>query len=86
MPLKRNGKGVIRLGDTTDHGGEVISAHKPTDMGRQIACVGDMVRCPKCKGSYPIVEGDPNCTIEGIPMAFDGHKTECGAALISSVD
>ena len=86
MSLKKNGKGVIRLGDTTDHGGEVISVvHKPTDLGKPIACIGDMVKCPKCKGTYPIVEGDLNCKIEGIPVAFEGHKTECGAALISSV-
>ena len=86
MSFKKNGKGVIRLHDTTDHGGEVIQvAHTPTDMGRPIACVGDLVKCPKCKGVYPIIEGYSECTIEGIPVAFDGHKTECGAALISSV-
>jgi uncharacterized Zn-binding protein involved in type VI secretion len=86
VPLKKNGKGVIRLGDTTTHGGKVVSvAHKLTDMGKPIACIGDMVKCPKCKGTYPIVEGDPHCKIEGTPVAFDGHKTECGAALISSI-
>jgi Uncharacterized conserved protein len=85
MTLKRKGKGVIRLGDATTHGGKVISAHKPTDMGRRIACVGDMVTCPKCKGTYPIVEGDPECAIDGDDVAFDGHKTACGARLISSV-
>ena len=54
MSLKKNGKGVIRLGDATDHGGKVISvAHEPTDMGKPIACVGDMVQCPKCRGHIP---------------------------------
>ena len=86
MSLKKNGQGVIRLGDSTTHGGKVISAaHIPTDMGIPIACVGDMTVCPLCKGSFPIVEGDPDCTIGGAPMAFNGHKTACGAALISSV-
>lgn len=86
MSFSRHGKGVIRLGDKTDHGGSVIQvAHKPEDMGIRIATVGDMVRCPKCKGTYAIVEGDANCTIEGMPVAFDGHKTACGAKLISSV-
>jgi len=86
MTIRKNGKGVIRLGDTTSHGGEVISvAHKPKDMGKPIACVGDMVRCPKCKGTYPIAEGDPNYQIENVPVAFDGHKTACGAVLISSI-
>jgi uncharacterized Zn-binding protein involved in type VI secretion len=42
MSLKKNGKGVISLGDATTHGGEVISAaHKLTDMGRRVACIGD---------------------------------------------
>ena len=44
-----------------------------------------MVACPKCEGTYPIVEGDPSCTINGTPVAFEGHKTACGATLISSV-
>ena len=56
MSLKKNGKGVIHLGDATDHGGKVIPvAHKPTDMGKPIACIGDTTVCPKCKGTYPIV-------------------------------
>ena len=87
MALKKDGKGVIRLGDSTSHGGVVISvAHKAMDMGKPIACVGDMVQCPMCKGVFPIVEGDPNCEMEGVPMAFEGHKTACGATLISSVE
>jgi uncharacterized Zn-binding protein involved in type VI secretion len=86
MSLKKEGKGVIRLGDATTHGGKVVSvAHKPTDMGKPIACVGDMTVCPKCKGTFPIVEGDAVVTIDGVPVSFDGHKTACGADLISSV-
>jgi len=87
MPLTKNGRGVIRLGDSTDHGGKVISvAHTAaTDMGIPIARVGDMVACPKCKGVFPIAEGDPQCTILDVPVAFDGNKTACGAALISSI-
>lgn len=86
MSMKKDGSGVIRLHDTTDHGGEVIRvAHQPTVMERPVACVDDMVRCPKCDGVYPIVEGDQHCKINGKPVAFDGHKTACGAKLISSV-
>ena len=81
MSLKKDNRGVIRLHDTTTHGGKVISvAHIPTDDGRPVACIGDMVICPQCKGTYPIVEGDSECTIEGVPMAFEGHKTACGAS------
>ncbi len=86
MSFSRNGRGVIRLGDSTTHGGKVITvAHVPTDMGKPIACVGDMTICPLCKGTFPIVEGDQDCTILGVPVAFEGHKTACGASLISSI-
>jgi len=86
MTLTKDGRGVIRLGDATDHGGEVITvAHNSTVMAKPIACVGDMVKCPKCKGIYPIVEGDATDTIDGMPVAYQGHKTACGATLISSV-
>lgn len=87
MALIKHGRGVIRLHDTTDHGGKVVSVAHTTaiDMDIPIACVGDMVRCPKCDGEFPIVEGDPQCTINGVPVAYDGHKTACGARLISSV-
>ena len=80
-----DGRGVIRLGDKTDHGGEVVQvAHNVTDMGKPIACKGDMVKCPKCKGTFPIAEGESTWTIDGVPVAFNGHKISCGAALISS--
>ena len=32
-----------------------------------------------------IAERDPNVLIDGVPVAFDGHKTTCGATLISTV-
>jgi uncharacterized Zn-binding protein involved in type VI secretion len=54
-------------------------------MDKPIACIGDMVQCPRCRRIYPIVEGDPLCTIDDTPIAFEGHKTACGAVLISSV-
>ena len=86
MGLDKNGRKVIHLHDTTDHNGDVIRvAHEPEDMGRPIACIGDMVFCPRCLGTYPIIEGDPAVTIDGVSVAFEGHKTACGAVLISSV-
>ncbi len=87
MPITKDNRGVIHLGDATTHGGKVISVKHTTmtDMGIPIACVGDMVECPRCGGVFPIVEGDAECTIQGDRVAFAGHKTECGAALISSV-
>jgi uncharacterized Zn-binding protein involved in type VI secretion len=77
----------IRLNDSTSHGGKVTSTKMQCDvMGQPLAVVGDACSCPKpghsnCK----IVEGDPTWTIDGKAVALHGHKTSCGATLISSV-
>jgi len=80
-------KGVIRLGDPHSHGGKVVKASGHSlVMGRAVACVGDECTCPvPGHNGCVIVEGDPAVTLDGIPVAFDGHKTSCGAALISTV-
>ncbi|PWF40544.1 PAAR domain-containing protein [Massilia glaciei] len=77
------GKLIIVLGDTTDHGGTVITAGSTTDtMGLPWARMGDMVSCPKCKGVFPIAQGDMNFISDGAAVAYDGCKVACGATLI----
>ena len=80
-------RGVIRLGDPTSHGGCVISAAPKTSVLRiAVARKGDLCSCPIPGHSVCfIAEGDPKVLIQGIPVAFHGHKTSCGAALISTV-
>lgn len=86
MSFTVEGRGVIRLGDKTTHGGKVVQvASTSTVDGIRIARIGDKVVCPKCKGVYPIVEGELSCCDDGIPVALHGHKTACGASLITSV-
>lgn len=76
--------GLICQGDRTDHGGTVIHASGISQtMGRRWAVLGDMVACPKCKGVYPIVQGDSTLTDEGRAVAFHGCKTACGATLLA---
>ena len=76
---------VIVLGDTTDHGGEVISAAPvATAGGKPIARVGDMVACPRCGGTFPIVEGNPAMRFDGGDVAYHGCAAACGARLIAS--
>ncbi|WP_083339101.1 PAAR domain-containing protein [Chromobacterium sphagni] len=80
-------KRIIRLGDPTDHGGNVVSASSTTTMfGKAVALVGDSVSCPK-QGhvNCTIVEGDPSWTIGGKGVALEGHKVSCGATLISTM-
>lgn len=80
------GRGVIRLGDSTSHGGKVTSAVSDFKaLGKAIAVNGDMTICPKCKGSFPIKVDSSDRHHHGKPVAYDGDKTACGATLISSI-
>lgn len=86
MSFTVDGRGVIRLGDKTTHGGKVVQVASTSTVDEiRIARIGDVVTCPQCKGTYTIVEGEPTCLDDDIPIALHGHKTTCGAALISSV-
>lgn len=80
-------KGVLRLGDGTSRGGKVIAASGTSFVnGISVARQGDACICPVTgHTSCLIAEGDPMVLEGGKPVAFQGHKTSCGAALISSV-
>ena len=78
---------VIRLNDPTSHGGKVIAAAPGTTvMGVAVARKGDRCFCPiQGHQQCVIAEGDPKVTIDGVPVAFEGHVTSCGATLLSTV-
>jgi uncharacterized Zn-binding protein involved in type VI secretion len=80
-------RGVIRLGDATSHGGKVISVsatHFTVD-GIAVARIGDACSCPiKEHDNCTIAEGNAGHVIDGIPVAYDGNKTSCGATLIAT--
>lgn len=80
-------RGVIRLNDPTSHGGKVMAAAPNSKvMGVAVARQGDLCSCPlPGHDGCVIAEGDPKVLIDGIPVAFEGHKTSCGAVLITSV-
>lgn len=76
---------IIRLGDSTSHGGKVLEAFNQTNLnGRPMAGVGHKVACPLCKGVFPIIEGSTLLDVAGIAVALHGMKTACGASLIAS--
>jgi uncharacterized Zn-binding protein involved in type VI secretion len=79
-------KGVIRLGDATSHGGRVVTASGVARVhGITVARKGDACVCPiSGHTACVIAEGDPRVLLDGVPVAFEGHKTSCGATLISS--
>ncbi len=80
-------KGIIRLGDSTSHGGKVISVSSTITMdGKRVALVGDLVSCPKDKhGVNPIIEGSSSWYSNGKAVAVDGCLCSCGCILISSM-
>jgi uncharacterized Zn-binding protein involved in type VI secretion len=87
MPLK-----IITVGDKTDHGGTVISGSPTHDIrGRAIARLGDAVDCPqsypggKTHGVNKIVTAHSTFTVNGVPVAVEDCKTECGCKLIGSL-
>jgi uncharacterized Zn-binding protein involved in type VI secretion len=78
---------VIRLGDSTTHGGKVISVQATHFLvaGVPVACVGDVCSCPiPGHTGCTIVSGSPRHRIKGIAIAFEDDRTSCGAKLISS--
>ncbi|MGG1949283.1 PAAR domain-containing protein [Trinickia sp. NRRL B-1857] len=80
-------RGIIRVGDATSHGGKVITgADASKVMDRPVGRQGDQCTCPiQGHQNCVIAEGDSAFIVDGKPAAFDGHKTSCGATLISSV-
>lgn len=79
-------KGVIRLGDATSHGGKVVNTSGTARVhGLTVARKGDVCVCPISGHTVCVIaEGDPKVLLDGVPVAFEGHKTSCGATLISS--
>ena len=72
------------LGDTTTHGGKIISSSSTIFInGIQVALVGDLVSCPE-HGSNKIIEGDPTAFENGISVVVDNCHCECGCRVISS--
>lgn len=79
---------LIRLGDATDPGGEVITASETMRIKSiAVARIRDQVTCPQHPQVQPnlIVEGDDKITDHGVPVARHGHKAMCGCSLISSL-
>jgi len=82
----------IVLGDTTTHSGMVVTAwgqDGPTPMtidGKPVACVGDKVTCPRCKGVHTIISGaeDPPMELHGRLLAREGDYVSDSSRLIST--
>lgn len=79
------GSAIARLGDTSSHGGAIVSAASANSKceGKQIARVGDMHACPiPGHGTTAILTGSPQFKCEGQPVARTGSVCGCGAVII----
>lgn len=78
-------RGVIRLGDSTSHGGKVITASGYEVNGKKMALVGDLVSCPiPGHGNNPITTGNSKITINGKTAALHGFLAQCGCTVLTS--
>jgi uncharacterized Zn-binding protein involved in type VI secretion len=75
---------IILLGDPIDNGGKVSGsgASRFTVGGRPVALMGDPCSCHK---HCTIAEGDSQHRFHGIPVAYENHRTTCGARLMATV-
>lgn len=78
-------KRVIVVGDTTTHGGTVLTGSEILEVRtKPVAAVGDKVNCPQ-HGETVITQGFDKVVLEsGATLAYEGCLTSCGATLIST--
>ncbi len=79
------GEQLARLGDSTDHGGTIISGAERTLVdGQPAARMGDEHECGYTyHGTGTIAGGSQTTLIEGKPAARVGDTTSCGATIVS---
>lgn len=78
------GQPVARVGDTTSHGGVIVSGSFTvfTD-GIQTVRKGDLHVCPiKGHGVNPVVGGSLTVFADGLSVARVGDTTACGAVIV----
>ena len=84
MPVYIENKEIILIGDSTSHGGTVLSGSCTCLVeGVPVARVGDPASCPLCKGVFPIAEGAASVFAAGMKIARHGDRTACGAPLVA---
>ena len=74
---------VCRLGDTSNHGGVIITASENVFVnGIRVARKGDLHFCPiPGHGTTEIVTGSPDTFANGQAVARVGDTCGCGASL-----
>lgn len=78
-------KGLVFLGDPTDHGGYVKTATSTIiENGKHAALVGDLVDCPReGHGVNAIIEGDPTMMSDGKQLVTHLCRSACGCRVLA---
>ncbi|XUW92891.1 PAAR domain-containing protein [Burkholderia sp. M6-3] len=79
---------LIRLNDTTDRGGEVVTASDRMQYGgRRVARRGDHVTSPQHRDVQPnvIIEGDERSPTTAYRLPGRAHHATCGCSFIPSL-
>jgi len=75
---------VVRLGDTSSHGGKMITATGGFTVDDLPGCVsGDMHQCPIRNHNTTPVTSSSNCSGDGRPIIRTGDIAGCGAVIIT---
>ncbi len=75
---------VIRLGDTSSHGGSMVSASGKFTVNGKVVCVnGDSHDCPIPFHGTTSVSSANSLTSGGQPVVRTGDSAGCGAVLSS---
>ncbi|MDX5631154.1 MULTISPECIES: PAAR domain-containing protein [unclassified Brenneria] len=80
-------RGIVCLGDSTDHGGKVITASSTLYYeGIPAALAGDLVACPlPGHGVNPIIEGCNTMQDNGKAVAVNNCLCQCGCRVLTSM-
>ncbi len=76
--------GIARLGDTSSHGGQIISASADNVMVDSLPSVvtGDQHSCPIPGHGVTALTGTSSVTVAGKKLVKIGDQAGCGAVII----
>jgi uncharacterized Zn-binding protein involved in type VI secretion len=76
-------KAIVRIDDTSDHGGKMVSASGRFTLDGKMVCVeGDLHQCPiRYHGTTPVHATQGAATTGGKAILRVGDKAECGATI-----
>lgn len=76
-------RSIVRIGDSSDHGGTMVSAGGHFTVNGKLACVnGDLHICPIKGHGTTSVSSSYSLSSSGKSVTLTGDKAGCGATLV----